>query len=168
MWQWLRDWEHTLPWYTSRFFEFLKMQSNLVDQKRSRCADSNIYCTTLHVQGTSHTLHHLVPPCSHDLCMCHDLHPLRLPLQSGPLTRNKNQNDPKRKQNPHPILPSNCVSFCLAPLNYSHGASKPDLEAWAPLLLHPSPSYLYQLWLPGSWKWGNLGNFFWPGNSWVK
>lgn len=82
-----------------------------------------------HCTYKAHTLHHLVPPCSHDLCMCHDLHPLRLPLQSGPLTRNKNQNDPKRKQNPHPILPSNCVSFCLAPLNYSHGASKPDLEA---------------------------------------
>lgn len=122
----------------------------------------------IHCTYKAHTLHHMVPPCSHGLCMCHDLHPLRIPLQSGPLSRNKNQNGPKRKQNPHPILPSNRVSFCLVPLSYSHGAPKPDLEAWAPLILHPTPSCLYQLWLPASWKWGYLGNFFWPGNSWMK
>lgn len=56
----------------------------------------------------------------------------------------------------------------LSPLNYSHGTSNPDLGAQAPLILHPIPSCLCQLWLPGSWKWANLRNFFWSGNERVK
>lgn len=128
----------------------------------------------IHCTYKAHTLHHVVPPCSHGLCMCDGLHPLRIPLQSGPLSWNKTQNGPKRKQNPQPILPSNRVSFCLETPELQSWCSQ--ARPWSSGISYPSPhpfllvptltSWILEMRLPGklllAWKFMNEINKKFP------